>query len=92
MAPNVRVQRRTQRVRGTPIVPIVVPNVLVVISVADHGYARVSLGRSIGYVPADRGIISITIFPGTATRAPLLAFAACLTSASQSAPTDGACR
>ena len=58
MAPNVRVQRRTQRVRGTPIVPIVVPNVLVVISVADHGYARVSLGRSIGYVPADRGIIT----------------------------------
>jgi protein-S-isoprenylcysteine O-methyltransferase Ste14 len=35
-----------------------VPNVLVVISVAIMIYARVNLGRSIGYVPADRGIIT----------------------------------
>jgi len=44
--------------RGTPIVPIMVPNVLVLISVAIMIYARVNLGRSIGYVPADRGIIT----------------------------------
>jgi protein-S-isoprenylcysteine O-methyltransferase Ste14 len=44
--------------RGAPIVPIMVPNVLVLISVAIMIYARVNLGRSIGYVPADRGIIT----------------------------------
>ena len=44
--------------RGTPIVAIIVPNVLVLISVAIMIWARVSLGRSIGYVPADRGIVT----------------------------------
>ena len=44
--------------RGTPIVPIIVPSVLVLISVALMIWARVSLGRSIGYVPADRGIVT----------------------------------
>lgn len=44
--------------RGTPIVPVIVPNVLVLISVAIMIYARLSLGRSIGYVPADRGIVT----------------------------------
>jgi len=44
--------------RGTLIVAILVPNVLVLISVAIMIWARVSLGRSIGYVPADRGIIT----------------------------------
>ena len=44
--------------RGTPIVPIIVPNVLVLISVAIVIYARLALGRSIGYVPADRGIVT----------------------------------
>ena len=44
--------------RGSPIVPIVIPGVLVMISVALMIYARLTLGRSIGYVPADRGIIT----------------------------------
>jgi len=44
--------------RGTPIVPAILPNALVLISVALMIYARVSLGRSIGYVPADRGIVT----------------------------------
>jgi protein-S-isoprenylcysteine O-methyltransferase Ste14 len=44
--------------RGTPIVPAILPNALVLTSVALMIYARVSLGRSIGYVPADRGIIT----------------------------------
>jgi protein-S-isoprenylcysteine O-methyltransferase Ste14 len=44
--------------RGMPIVPVIVPNVLVLISVAIMIYARLSLGRSIGYVPADRGIVT----------------------------------
>jgi protein-S-isoprenylcysteine O-methyltransferase Ste14 len=44
--------------RGAPIVPIVIPGLLVIVSVALMIYARVSLGRSIGYVPADRGIIT----------------------------------
>jgi protein-S-isoprenylcysteine O-methyltransferase Ste14 len=44
--------------RGSPIVPIVIPGVLVMVSVALMIYARVSLGGSIGYVPADRGIIT----------------------------------
>ena len=43
---------------GTPIVAIIVPNVLVLISVAIMIWARLTLGRSIGYVPADRGIIT----------------------------------
>jgi protein-S-isoprenylcysteine O-methyltransferase Ste14 len=44
--------------RGVPIVPIVIPGLLVMISVALMIYARLTLGRSIGYVPADRGIIT----------------------------------
>lgn len=44
--------------RGTPIVPIIVPSVLVLLSAAIMIYARVSLGRSIGFVPADRGIVT----------------------------------
>lgn len=44
--------------RGTPVTAIIVPNVLVLISVAIMIWARVSLGRSIGYVPADRGIVT----------------------------------
>jgi protein-S-isoprenylcysteine O-methyltransferase Ste14 len=44
--------------RGTPIVPTILPNALVLISVVLMIYARVSLGRSIGYVPADRGIVT----------------------------------
>lgn len=44
--------------RGTPIVPVILPNALVLASVALMIYARVSLGRSIGYVPADRGIVT----------------------------------
>ena len=44
--------------RGTPIVPIIVPSVLVMISVAIMIYARLALGRSIGFVPADRGIVT----------------------------------
>jgi protein-S-isoprenylcysteine O-methyltransferase Ste14 len=44
--------------RGSPIVPIVIPGVLVMVSVALMIYARLTLGRSIGYVPADRGIIT----------------------------------
>jgi protein-S-isoprenylcysteine O-methyltransferase Ste14 len=41
-----------------PIVPVNVPTVLVLVSVAIMIYARLSLGRSIGYVPADRGIVT----------------------------------
>ena len=44
--------------RAMPAVPIIVPNVLVLISVAIMIYARLTLGRSIGYVPADRGIVT----------------------------------
>jgi protein-S-isoprenylcysteine O-methyltransferase Ste14 len=44
--------------RGTPIVRTILPNALVLISVVLMIYARVSLGRSIGYVPADRGIVT----------------------------------
>ena len=44
--------------RGSPIVPIVIPGLLVMLSVALMIYARLTLGRSIGFVPADRGIIT----------------------------------
>lgn len=44
--------------RGSPIVPIIIPGLLVMVSVALMIYARLTLGRSIGYVPADRGIIT----------------------------------
>ena len=43
---------------GVPLVPPVVSNVLAVISVFISVSARLSLGRSIGYVPADRGIVT----------------------------------
>jgi protein-S-isoprenylcysteine O-methyltransferase Ste14 len=44
--------------RGSPIVPIIVPSVLVLIGAGIMIYARLSLGRSIGFVPADRGIVT----------------------------------
>jgi len=43
---------------GTPIVPVVIPNVTATISAATTIFARLSLGRSIGYVPANRGIMT----------------------------------
>jgi protein-S-isoprenylcysteine O-methyltransferase Ste14 len=43
---------------GTLLVPSVVSNVLAIISVSIAIYARLSLGFSIGYVPADRGIVT----------------------------------
>ena len=43
---------------GVPIVPVVVPNALAVISGVVFIYARLSLGRSIGFVPANRGIVT----------------------------------
>jgi protein-S-isoprenylcysteine O-methyltransferase Ste14 len=43
---------------GRALVPVIIPSVLVLLSVALVIYARLSLGRSIGYVPADRGIIT----------------------------------
>src|SRR5215472_4202327 len=43
---------------GGPLVPSVVPNVLALLSVSIMIYARLSLGFSIGFVPADRGIMT----------------------------------
>jgi protein-S-isoprenylcysteine O-methyltransferase Ste14 len=43
---------------GVPLVPTVIPDVLAITSAALMIYARLSLGRSIGFVPADRGIIT----------------------------------
>jgi len=43
---------------GVPLVPPVVPAILAVLSTAVLVYARLSLGRSIGFVPANRGIVS----------------------------------
>jgi protein-S-isoprenylcysteine O-methyltransferase Ste14 len=43
---------------GAPLAPSVVPNVLAFVSAAIIIYARLSLGRSIGFVPANRGIIT----------------------------------
>lgn len=44
--------------RGVPLVPSVVTNGLAVASVAVLVYARLSLGRSIGFVPAQRVIVT----------------------------------
>lgn len=43
---------------GRPLVPSIVSNGLAVLSVAIFIYARLSLGRSIGMVPANRGIVT----------------------------------
>jgi protein-S-isoprenylcysteine O-methyltransferase Ste14 len=43
---------------GRPIVPSIVTNGLAILSAAIFIYARLSLGRSIGMVPANRGIVS----------------------------------
>jgi protein-S-isoprenylcysteine O-methyltransferase Ste14 len=43
---------------GAPVVPTVVPNTLSVVAAAIMVFARLSLGRSIGFVPADRGIVT----------------------------------
>ena len=43
---------------GVPLVPPIVSNVLVLVSASVFIYARLSLGRSIGFVPANRGIIT----------------------------------
>ena len=43
---------------GVPLVPPVIPNALAMVSAAVIIYARLSLGRSIGFVPADRGIVT----------------------------------
>ena len=44
--------------RGAPVAAVMVPNVLVLVSVGLMIWARASLGRSSGYVPADRGIVT----------------------------------
>jgi protein-S-isoprenylcysteine O-methyltransferase Ste14 len=43
---------------GRPIAPSIVTNGLALLSAAIFIYARVSLGRSIGIVPANRGIVT----------------------------------
>ena len=43
---------------GRPIVPSIVTNGLAILSAAIFIYARLSLGRSIGIVPANRGIVT----------------------------------
>ena len=43
---------------GHPIVPIIVSNTVAVVSAIVFVYARLSLGRSIGFVPANRGIVT----------------------------------
>lgn len=43
---------------GVALVPIVILDVLAITSAAVAIYARLSLGRSIGFVPADRGIMT----------------------------------
>jgi protein-S-isoprenylcysteine O-methyltransferase Ste14 len=43
---------------GVPLIPRAIPNVLTITSVAVIIYARLSLGRSIGFVPANRGIVT----------------------------------
>ena len=43
---------------GAALVPRVIPDSLAIISAAVAIYARLSLGRSIGFVPADRGIMT----------------------------------
>lgn len=43
---------------GVRLVPSVVTNILAIVSLAVLVYARLSLGRSIGFVPANRGIVT----------------------------------
>jgi protein-S-isoprenylcysteine O-methyltransferase Ste14 len=43
---------------GVPLVPPAIPNAMAMVSAAVIIYARLSLGRSIGFVPADRGIVT----------------------------------
>jgi protein-S-isoprenylcysteine O-methyltransferase Ste14 len=43
---------------GHPIVPILASNTVAVVSAVVFVYARLSLGRSIGFVPANRGIVT----------------------------------
>jgi protein-S-isoprenylcysteine O-methyltransferase Ste14 len=43
---------------GVSLVPTIIPDVLALTSAAVAIYARLSLGRSIGFVPADRGIMT----------------------------------
>jgi protein-S-isoprenylcysteine O-methyltransferase Ste14 len=43
---------------GHPIVPLIVSDALAVVSAIVFIYARLSLGRSIGFVPANRGIVT----------------------------------
>jgi len=43
---------------GAPIVPLIVPNVIAIVSAIVFIYAPLSLGRSIGFVPANCGIVS----------------------------------
>src|SRR5215469_18163272 len=43
---------------GHPIVPLIVSDALAVVSAVVFIFARLSLGRSIGFVPADRGIVT----------------------------------
>jgi protein-S-isoprenylcysteine O-methyltransferase Ste14 len=43
---------------GRPLVPSIVTNGLALLSIAIFVYARLSLGRSIGFVPANRGIVT----------------------------------
>lgn len=43
---------------GTPLVPVAVSNSIAILSLAIAVYARLSLGRSIGLVPAQREIVT----------------------------------
>lgn len=43
---------------GHPVLPTIVSNVTAVVSAVVFIYARLSLGRSIGFVPANRGIVT----------------------------------
>ena len=43
---------------GHPIVPLIVSSTIAVLSAMVFIYARLSLGRSIGFVPANRGIVT----------------------------------
>jgi protein-S-isoprenylcysteine O-methyltransferase Ste14 len=44
--------------RGVALVPVAFANSLSILSVAIHVYARISLGRSMGFVPAQRVIVT----------------------------------
>jgi protein-S-isoprenylcysteine O-methyltransferase Ste14 len=44
--------------QGRPIVPNIITNVLAIVGLAIVVYARVSLGRNIGFVPAQRQIVT----------------------------------